>query len=105
VVTVGAGGVLAEIYRDVVLRPAPVTQDDAMEMIGEVRALAAIRGYRSLPLGDMDALAEVIVSMSRLACVGDVAVQEAEINPVLVKRKGCGVVALDALFLIEDRAS
>lgn len=105
VVIVGAGGILAEIYRDVVLRPAPVTRNEALEMIGEVRAFAALRGYRSLPLGDLDALVKVIVSMSRLACIGDVPVQEAEINPVLVKRKGSGVVALDALFLIKDRAS
>ncbi|MCO5144973.1 MAG: acetate--CoA ligase family protein [Aquamicrobium sp.] len=104
IITVGAGGVLAEIYRDIVLRPAPVDRQEAMEMIGEVRAFAAIRGYRSLPLGDVEALAAVVVSMSRLACVENARVIEAEINPVLVKPEGEGVVALDALFVIGDHA-
>lgn len=102
-VTVGAGGVLAEIYRDVAMRPAPVNRREAQEMIGEVRAFAAICGYRSLPLGDVEALAGVVEAISRLACVTDVQVQEAEINPVLVKPEGAGVVSLDALFVIGDR--
>lgn len=72
-------------------------------MIGEVRAFAAICGYRSLPLGDVEALAGVVEAMSRLACVTDIQVQEAEINPVLVKPEGAGVVSLDALFVIGDR--
>lgn len=66
-------------------------------MINEVRGLAPIRGYRNMPLGDLDALAEAIVCVSNLAHLKDRVVLEAEINPLCVGRDGEGVVAVDAL--------
>jgi acyl-CoA synthetase (NDP forming) len=96
VVALGAGGVLAEIYRDVVLRVAPVGVAEAMEMVQEVRGLAAARGFRGLPRGDLNALATAVANFSRLA--GLVEVAEAEINPLIVLREGQGVVMADALL-------
>ena len=97
-VLVGAGGVLAELYRDVAIRRAPVSQAEAKAMIAEVRGLTLIRGYRNLPRGDVEALADVIARVSSLAGVREVA--EAELNPVLVKREG--VVAVDALAAFRE---
>ncbi len=94
-VTLGAGGVLAELHRDISIRLAPVGLDDAREMITEVRGLALIRGYRNLPQGDVEALAGAVVAFSHLAGLGTVT--EAEINPLLVRESGRGVVAVDAL--------
>ena len=51
VIVLGVGGTLAEIYRDYCVRIAPVTLDEAHEMIGEVKGLATIRGYRGQPQG------------------------------------------------------
>ncbi|MBN8875559.1 MAG: acetate--CoA ligase family protein [Rhodospirillales bacterium] len=96
VVALGAGGVLAEVYRDVVLRLAPVTEAEAMEMIGEVRGLAPARGYRGLPKGDLDALARAVAAFSRLAALAEMT--EAEINPLIVMPEGQGVVMADALL-------
>ena len=96
-VMLAAGGVLTEIYRDRSLRLAPVDLDAAKEMIREVKALQAMAGYRGKPAGDLDALAQAIVALSQLACVEDLNVAEAEINPLLVRRAGEGVVAVDAL--------
>jgi hypothetical protein len=73
----------------------------AREMIGEVRGLAPIRGYRRLPQGDLAALARAIVSVSRLARRQGPRVLEAEVNPLLVGREGEGVVAVDALVIEE----
>src|SRR3546814_8408717 len=67
VVTLGVGGILAEIYRDFCVRVAPVSESVAREMIEEVRGLAPLRSYRGLMKGDLDALAAAIVSFSRLA--------------------------------------
>jgi acyl-CoA synthetase (NDP forming) len=100
VVLVGAGGVLAEIYRDTVLRMAPVSVEEAEEMIGEVKGFAVLRGFRNLPRGDLRALAETVVAMSRLALVAGRPVAEAECNPVLVKAKG--VVAVDSLVVMKE---
>jgi acyl-CoA synthetase (NDP forming) len=92
-VMLAAGGILAEIHRDRSLRLAPIELADAQEMITEVASLKALAGYRGRPAGDLDAVTQALVSLSRLA--GDPAVTEAEINPLMVLSKG--VVAVDAL--------
>ena len=94
-VMVAAGGVLAEIARDRSLRLAPVDLADAHEMIAEVRGLVPLSGYRGKPRGDLDAVAKAIVALSQLA--RDPSVAEAEINPLIVRPAGEGVVAVDAL--------
>lgn len=99
-VLVGAGGVLAEIYNDVAVRLAPVTESEAGEMIAEVKGLSPIRGYRGLPKGDTAALARAIAAISRLALMPGRPVEEAEANPVIVKRMGA--VAVDALVVMKE---
>lgn len=99
-VTVGLGGVLAEIYKDAATRLAPVDETEAREMIEEVKGLATIRGYRNLPRGDVPALARAIAAFSRLSHTAFADIAEAEINPLLVKREGEGVVAVDGLVVL-----
>ncbi|MEE2970604.1 MAG: acetate--CoA ligase family protein, partial [Pseudomonadota bacterium] len=99
---VGVGGVLAEIYADVAIRLAPVDKAAAREMIDEVKGMAPIRGYRGLPEGDCAALADAIVRLSTLALVPGEPVMEAEINPVIVRRAGEGVVAVDGLVALKE---
>jgi hypothetical protein len=100
VVVLGVGGVLAEIYRDLALRLAPVTEEEAARMIEDVKGLAAIRGYRGLPRGDIAALARAVAAFSGLAHLERVA--EAEVNPLIVKPEGEGVVAVDGLLVLSD---
>ncbi|MCX7312181.1 MAG: acetate--CoA ligase family protein [Alphaproteobacteria bacterium] len=97
VVMLAAGGILAEIHRDRSLRLAPIDLMEARAMIGEVAALKALAGYRGRPAGDLDALAAALVALSRLAVVDGPAVAEAEVNPLIVKPAGEGVIAVDAL--------
>ncbi|HEY2226973.1 MAG TPA: acetate--CoA ligase family protein [Xanthobacteraceae bacterium] len=97
IVMVAAGGIFTEIYRDRSLRLAPVDLASAHEMIGEVRGLAPLSGYRGRPAGDLTALAQAIVALSRLATLDGPVVLEAEINPLLVRPALLGVVAVDAL--------
>ena len=101
VVVLGVGGVLAEIYRDFAVRLAPVTEDEAARMIEQVKGLAVIRGYRGLPRGDVAALAGAVAAFSQLAHV-EPRVAEAEINPLLVRAEGQGVVAVDGLLVLTD---
>jgi acetate---CoA ligase (ADP-forming) len=100
IVLLGAGGVLTEIYKDFSVRMAPVTRSVALKMIQEVKGLAHIRGYRNLPKGDVPALADAIVAMSSLAATSSPKVIEAEVNPLVIRREGEGVVAVDALLSI-----
>jgi acyl-CoA synthetase (NDP forming) len=99
-VMVGAGGILAELYNDVVLRLAPVGEAEAMEMIGQVKGFAALRGYRGLAQGDLRALARAVAAMSRLALLAGRPLREAEANPVIVRAEG--VVAVDALAVLKE---
>jgi len=101
-IMVAAGGVLTEIARDRSLRLAPIDLATAHEMIGEVRSLIALAGYRGRPAGDLDALAHAIVALSRLA--DDASITEAEINPLIVRPAGEGVVAVDALVKLARNA-
>ena len=98
VVILSAGGVLAEIYDDAAIRPAPIDVTTAHEMIEEVRGLAPIRGYRKLPKGDLMALADSITAFSQLAAIRNPNILEAEINPLSVAEAGSGVLAIDALI-------
>ncbi|MGB5079609.1 MAG: acetate--CoA ligase family protein [Burkholderiales bacterium] len=99
-VLVGAGGTLAELYRDYALRLAPVSEEEAAAMIETVKGLAPVRGYRGLPRGDVAALARAVADLSRLALVTGQPVAEAEINPLIVKREG--VVAVDGLVVMKE---
>jgi acyl-CoA synthetase (NDP forming) len=101
-IMVAAGGVLTEIARDRSLRLAPVDLATAHEMIAEVRSLIALAGYRGRPAGDLDALAHAIVALSRLA--DDASLAEAEINPLIVREAGGGVIAVDALVKLARNA-
>lgn len=99
-VVLGIGGILAEIYSDAVVQPAPIALNVAYEMISEVRGLAPIRGYRNLPKGDLDALAAAITAVSRLAEIQQPCVLEAEINPLVIREANEGVVGVDALIYL-----
>ena len=103
VVLLGVGGTLAEIYQDTALRLAPVSAEEAMQMIDAVKGLAVIRGYRNLPRGDVAALAQAIAAFSQLATLPGAPVLEAEINPLIVKADG--VVAVDGLLVMREEAA
>jgi acyl-CoA synthetase (NDP forming) len=97
-VLVGAGGTLAELYEDVALALAPVSEDEAMAMIERVKGLSVLRGYRNLPRGDVQALAKAIAAFSRLSSLDSI--NEAEINPLMVGADG--VLAVDALVVTRE---
>ncbi|MBR0648869.1 acetate--CoA ligase family protein [Roseomonas terrae] len=100
VVMLGMGGVLAELKRSYCVRLAPVTEATAMEMIAALPELKLIQGFRNLPRGDVAALARAIRSISLLACLDGAAVQEAEINPLIIRAEGQGAVAVDGLIAL-----
>ena len=102
IVMVATGGVLAEIARDRSLRLAPIDLATAQEMIAEVRGLVPLAGYRGRPKADLDALAHAMLALSHLA--DDPSVAEAEINPLIVRPAGQGVIAVDALVKLAGNA-
>jgi succinyl-CoA synthetase beta subunit len=102
VVLVAPGGELAEMFTERSLRLAPVDLATARDMIGEVRSLRMLAGYRGRPPADSEGLAQAIVNLSNLAFHSKVV--ELEVNPLLVRGIGQGVVAVDALVRMHDTA-
>jgi acetyl coenzyme A synthetase (ADP forming)-like protein len=98
VVTFGLGGVLVEVLRDVTFRLAPTTVEEALSMVGGIRAAAVLRGVRGAPPADRQALASVIERVSRL--VADFPqITEVDLNPVLATADGA--TAVDARFVVD----
>jgi acetate---CoA ligase (ADP-forming) len=93
VVLVGFGGVLTEALDDSAVDLAPVSRERAAAMIARLRGAALLNGFRGRPPVDRDALADVIVAVSRIAAAHP-EIAEFDVNPVLVTPGG--TVALDA---------
>ena len=71
-------------------------------MVDAVRGLAPLRGFRGAAAGDLAALCRAVRRFSLLACVEGVRILEAEINPLLVRAAGAGVVALDGVLVTTE---
>jgi acyl-CoA synthetase (NDP forming) len=69
-------------------------------MIRELRAADLFKGQRGQRPRDVQALAQLLVTVSRLAWVQRERIAELDINPVLVRPEGQGVVAVDALIVL-----
>ena len=98
-VIVAAGGTETELFADTWLELAPVTHTEAVDMIARLSCSRLLTGWRGRPAADIDALAEVIVAVSRLVA-GNNAIAEIEINPVRVAPDGA--LAVDALVVTTD---
>lgn len=99
VVMVGLGGIFAEIFEDTALRLAPVSEAEALAMLRELRAFPLLDGARGRAVADLDAAAAAIAALSRFAARHAADIAEIDINPMLVRARGQGAVALDALLL------
>jgi acyl-CoA synthetase (NDP forming) len=93
VVMFGLGGVYVELFEDVTFRLAPLTREEAEEMVSEVRGSRLLHGVRGEPPSDVGAIVEALLALSRLL-VECPEVAEADVNPLLVFAQG--VTAVDA---------
>ena len=94
----GLGGIFVEVLRDVTFRIAPVTEDEAREMITEVRAYPLLKGYRNTPPADIDAIVQILLNTSRLVTDHE-EIKELDLNPIMVYEKGAKTV--DARIILE----
>ena len=94
----GLGGIFVEILKDVNFRIAPLTTDDAKEMITELKAYPLLKGYRNTPPADIDALVGILCSTSRLV-MDNPEIKELDLNPVMAYQKGAKTV--DARIILE----
>ena len=94
----GLGGVFVEILKDVTFRIAPIEERDAYEMIREIKAYPILKGYRGQPPADVDAIARILLSASKLV-MDFPQIKEMDLNPIIVYEKGAKTV--DARIILE----
>lgn len=96
VVAFGMGGIYTEVLKDVTFRVAPVSEETAREMIGEIKMYPLLKGIRGETGCDLDALAKAIAAFSELPFrYPDL--EEADLNPIFLYEDG--LCAVDARIL------
>ncbi len=95
----GLGGVFVEILKDVQFRMAPISEEDALEMIQSIKGYPILAGARGEKPVDVDKLAEILIKLSQLASDFP-EINEMDLNPVFALAKGKGAVVVDARLRI-----
>ena len=99
--TVGLGGVLTELLRDVSMRPVPVSRAEARRMLQELRGGALLEGFRGSGPADVEALLDAILGVSTMADLYRASSPEIDVNPLIVGLEGEGVIAVDTLVQLD----
>jgi len=92
----GLGGIMTEVFRDVVFRVAPLTPSDAREMMGEIRARKILQPFRGQAAVDIDTISQILITLGEIGLKYP-KVQSIDINPLKVRPDG-KPVAVDALI-------
>ncbi|MEL7608045.1 MAG: acetate--CoA ligase family protein [Bacillota bacterium] len=94
---VGLGGVFVEVLKDVSFRVLPLSEADALAMIGELKGAALLRGVRGQKPRDVKALAQALVKVAKLV-EENPQIKEIDINPCIVYETGA--VPVDARIIL-----
>ena len=85
---VGLGGLQVEVYKDVALAPAPLSEDDARHMLACLKGAPLLSAFRGQPAADVEALARLMVRLGQFAADHADAITEIDLNPVIVHEQG-----------------
>ncbi|HUT17147.1 MAG TPA: acetate--CoA ligase family protein [Acidobacteriota bacterium] len=94
----GLGGIFVELLKDVTFRIAPITQEDAHEMVTKVKAYPLLKGYRNTPPADIDAIVNILLNTSKLV-MDYPEIKELDLNPIMAYENGAKTV--DARIILE----
>lgn len=92
----GLGGIFTEALGDMVFRPAPLSENDAMEMIDDIRSRRILGAYRGMAPVNIGSLARILHRLS-LIPLAHPDVKEIDVNPIIIE--GSEPVAVDALVV------
>ncbi len=97
VIMFGLGGIFVEVLKDVSFRLPPITREEALNMITEVKGYPILKGIRGDPPADVDALSDILEKISRMA-LEIPEISEMDLNPIFVFDKGA--LAVDARIVL-----
>ena len=103
--TLGTGGVLAEIMSDSVTLLLPTTQEEVCEALGALGCAPVLTGYRGNPPADTDAAVDAVLAIAQYGVVNADRLEELDVNPLGIRARGRGAVALDALMRTREAAA
>jgi len=96
----GSGGVLAELVADSAIVLLPASRDEVAAAVSRLRVDRLLRGFRGAPEADVEAMLKAILCIQDFVCAHAGAVQELDVNPLMVCAKGQGAFAADVLLRI-----
>ena len=102
VLLLGSGGELTELVGDRVLLIPPATRDEIASAVKGLKVSALIDGFRGRSPGDRGALVEMVLAIQRFALDHADSLVELDVNPVIVRPRGGGAVAVDALMRLVE---
>jgi acetate---CoA ligase (ADP-forming) len=95
----GLGGIFVEVFKDIVLSPLPLSEEDAWQMIDKIKGAPLLSGVRGKPPVDKKALVQVLIGVSQLALEAGEQLLSLDINPVTLLPEGQGVKILDGVMV------
>ncbi len=99
VVMFGLGGIFVEVLKDVSFRVVPLTEEDADEMIKEIKGYAVLKGVRGMPPRDIAALKKIILGVAKI--MEDIEeIRELDLNPIMSYAEGEGAAIADARIIV-----
>ena len=101
IIMFGLGGVFVETLKDVQFRLAPLSEEDALEMIRSIKGYPILEGTRGEKPADIKKLAEILIRLSQLTSDFP-EIDELDFNPVFAFEKGKGAVVVDARIKIKE---
>ena len=96
--TVGSGGVFVELAADSVTMLLPVAESEIRGALSRLRCAPILEGWRGREPADIDAAVAAILGIARFAVANRDRIEELDVNPLGVRARGRGAVALDALI-------
>ncbi|HUO81133.1 MAG TPA: acetate--CoA ligase family protein [Steroidobacteraceae bacterium] len=102
VLVLGAGGVLTEYLRDSTSLLPPFTAGAVRAALGRLRVAKLLAGFRGQPPGDVEALVAAVLAVARYAESELESLAELDVNPIIVRPSGHGVVAVDVLIRLTE---
>jgi acetyl coenzyme A synthetase (ADP forming)-like protein len=98
----GSGGTFVELFKDVAFRLAPLTKQDALNMIKETKSYQILNGYRGQSSYDVDSIVDYLLRISQLVTDFPI-IKEMDMNPVKVLAQGKGTIVMDAKMVLEQQ--